>query len=422
MSSAEMEQPALETEEVWAGEFDPLADPEERRVLFAALDSFRQYRRTAHSNTTHRRRQEFYALPSLHRQMLTEPPFSMLEAFNQVDDAIDASADLADAILASGLEAFGLPVDPNDDNPRTSWHNTATSSDVNKAHSTVRQFYRDWSAEGSREREICYDPVMRDIQEIFPNKPHHEIHVLVPGAGLGRLVFDLCAVGYTAEGNEISYHQLLASSWVLNHSAGLGEFALYPFALQFSNLRSRRQQLVKVMIPDVHPGTLVTEQIAGAESGRIPGSMSMSAADFIVAYGSPSNKESYDVVATIFFIDTAPNLIRYIETIHNCLKPGGAWINIGPLLWHFEDKPLESSSHEHTHSASKDWDKQHQGIAEPGRVEFTEEEILILLDKMGFQIVKRDSESRDCGYIQDPESMLQNLYRPSHWVAIKKTQ
>ena len=27
--------------ETWEGEFDPLADPEERRVLFTALDSFR---------------------------------------------------------------------------------------------------------------------------------------------------------------------------------------------------------------------------------------------------------------------------------------------------------------------------------------------------------------------------------------------
>lgn len=28
-------------ERSWAGDFDPLADPEERRVLFAAFDSFR---------------------------------------------------------------------------------------------------------------------------------------------------------------------------------------------------------------------------------------------------------------------------------------------------------------------------------------------------------------------------------------------
>jgi len=30
-----------EESEEWNGGFDPLADPEERRVLFAALDSFR---------------------------------------------------------------------------------------------------------------------------------------------------------------------------------------------------------------------------------------------------------------------------------------------------------------------------------------------------------------------------------------------
>lgn len=30
-----------EPEETWEGSFDPLADPEERRVLFATLDSFR---------------------------------------------------------------------------------------------------------------------------------------------------------------------------------------------------------------------------------------------------------------------------------------------------------------------------------------------------------------------------------------------
>jgi hypothetical protein len=30
-----------EGEETWTGDFDPFSDPEERRVLFAAFDSFR---------------------------------------------------------------------------------------------------------------------------------------------------------------------------------------------------------------------------------------------------------------------------------------------------------------------------------------------------------------------------------------------
>lgn len=39
--------------------------------------------------------------------------------------------------------------------------------------------------------------------------------------------------------------------------------------------------------------------------------------------------ESWDCVATCFFIDTAHNVIEYMETIWKILKPGGAWINLG---------------------------------------------------------------------------------------------
>src|SRR3954454_24680179 len=114
-------------------------------------------------NTTHRRRQGFYALPSAHWQMLSEPPFSILDNFNKVDDAIDVNAEIADAILAIGLQSFDLPTNPDKNNPKENWHDTATSSDINKAHSTIRQFYRDWSLEGRTEREVCYDPVIQDL-------------------------------------------------------------------------------------------------------------------------------------------------------------------------------------------------------------------------------------------------------------------
>ncbi|EEH44466.1 S-adenosylmethionine-dependent methyltransferase [Paracoccidioides brasiliensis Pb18] len=408
-----------ENVEAWGGDFDTLADPDERRVLFAALDSFRQYRRSAHLNITHRRRQSFYALPSAHWQMLAKPPFSILDNFNQVDDAIDANAEIADAILSFGLEAFGLPANPDSNDERSNWHDTATASDISKAHSTVKQFYRDWSSEGIMERNACYKPVMNDLEELFGSTPH--IRVLVPGAGLGRLVFDLCVAGYCAEGNEISYHQLLASNWVLNHTRKANEYPLYPFALQFSNLKSRKQQLNKVMIPDAHPGSIIASQMEAPDEGRGMGSMSMSAADFVVNYASPAQKDTFHAVATVFFIDTAPNLVRYIEVVWNCLVCGGYWINVGPLLWHWEDRPFknESSKQISPSISTAKSDKQSEGIGEPGHVELTEEEVIALIQQFGFEFVKTDSEQSWCGYVQDPESMLQNLYRPAHWVARK---
>jgi carnosine N-methyltransferase len=340
--------------------------------------------------------------------MLSEPPFSILDNFNAVDDAIDTNAELADKILDVGLESFGLSATPSKEDPTQNWHGTATSSDVNKAHSTIRQFYRDWSAEGRVEREVCYDPVLQDLRTEFQARRDtgEEIKVLVPGAGLGRLVFDVCLAGFAAEGNEISYHQLLASSWVLNHTEGPQGHTIHPFALHFSNLKSRTQQLRSIKIPDVHPGTAIGEAM---QANRPVGSMSMSAADFVVLYNQPSNRQAFNAVATVFFIDTAPNLIRYIEAIHHCLQEDGLWINVGPLLWHFEDG-----------HPRRDSDGDTSGIGEPGNVELTEEEVLALVERMGFKIEARPDDRRPCGYIQDGESMLQNIYQPSHWVARKR--
>jgi len=50
----------------------------------------------------------------------------------------------------------------------------------------------------------------------------------------------------------------------------------------------------------------------------------------------------WDCVVTCFFIDCANNVIEFVETIHNILKPGGRWINLGPLLYHFTDMDEQS--------------------------------------------------------------------------------
>src|ERR1700744_5035641 len=60
--------------------FPMLPSPPSPKSLLSIV--YRQYRRTAHLNTTHRRRQAFYALPSSHWQMLAEPPFSLLDTFS----------------------------------------------------------------------------------------------------------------------------------------------------------------------------------------------------------------------------------------------------------------------------------------------------------------------------------------------------
>jgi carnosine N-methyltransferase len=292
------------------------------------------------------RRQSFYALPRAHWELLAKPPFSYLDTLEAVDDAIDKNAEVSQAILQSGLASFGISL-PGRDQPagkRSNWLTSATTNDLEKARSTLRQLFRDWSEEGRHEREACYEPVLKAIRNEALVKVDQNLQILVPGAGLGRLVFDLCCAGFDAEGNEISYHQLLASAYILNSCPTARMHTLYPWVHSFSNHKDRVSHLRSVQIPDINPALV----LGGVEN---PGRMSMSASDFLLLYESEEQKHRFDVVATVFFLDTAPNIIRYLEAIRNCLKPGGILVNAGPLLWHFENNAPGSHGTEESTSS-----------------------------------------------------------------------
>ena len=57
----------------------------------------------------------------------------------------------------------------------------------------------------------------------------------MPGAGLGRLAFDLASLGYGAQGTEFSYFMLLSSNFILNESQKKNEFTIFPYLHSFCN-------------------------------------------------------------------------------------------------------------------------------------------------------------------------------------------
>ncbi len=77
------------------------------------------------------------------------------------------------------------------------------------------------------------------------------------------------------------------------------------------------------------------------------------------------------------------------------------------------DNHDESANKNHTKNAG-------EGIGEPGSFELSNDEVLALLKRFGFDVVSEsEAPGGPTGYIQDPRSMLQNLYKPSFWVAKK---
>ncbi|KAL8715550.1 MAG: hypothetical protein Q9220_000886 [cf. Caloplaca sp. 1 TL-2023] len=297
----------------------------------------------------------------------------------------------------------------------TDWRGCATPADLDKARSTIRQLFRDWSAEGTTERRASNGPVLQDLASSFAKTLEKgDVKILVPGAGLGRLVFELSRLGFNVEGNEVSYHQLIAGSWILNCTERAKQYTLFPFASDFSNVVSRADQLRPIMIPDVHPATALAEanpQIAHQISDR----MRMTAGDFIEVYGNVKHTEEYDAVATVFFLDTAPNVIKYIQTVYNCLKTGGLWINHGPLLWHWADRGSSQREEEPELSSHHQLPRK----ADLGFAELCVEEVVLLVKSMGFEVDDKGIQPDAAGYMQNPNSMLQNLYATSYWTAKK---
>ena len=100
-------------------------------------------------------------------------------------------------------------------------------------------------------------------------------------------------------------------------------------------------------------------------------------------------------MVTCFFLDTAHNIVEYIQQIYRVLKTNGTWINLGPLLYHFSDLPRESSiepSYDMIHNIIKD---------------------------VGFQFLKEE-KNVEAAYCQNSKSMLQFNYKCVFFTCVKK--
>eukprot|EP00667_Euglena_gracilis_P024384 EG_transcript_28056 len=115
-----------------------------------------------------------------------------------------------------------------------------TAMDIDKVLSTLRQFVRDWGAEGQPERDACYGPLLSQLEACFPDlKARSNVKVLVPGSGLSRLAYEIYIRGFFSQGSEFSHHMLICGSYILNHVPRANAYTIYPFVHNVTNNRSR---------------------------------------------------------------------------------------------------------------------------------------------------------------------------------------
>ncbi|XP_020278481.1 carnosine N-methyltransferase isoform X2 [Pseudomyrmex gracilis] len=268
----------------------------------------------------------YYNLPSHHQKLLSK----YREHLQEVKRCIENNDQIIKLIIKDAGNIFEnvCPTTAQVDSVITP---RPIMADQEKVQATIKQLARDWSTEGIEERNACYQPIIDEILSQFPLEhcTPSDVRILVPGAGLGRLAFEIAKCGYTCQGNEFSLFMLFASNFVLNKCREVNLYQVHPWVHQYMNNLKADHQTQAVSFPDVSPSDL-------------PGTaqFSMTAGDFLEVY---TESNIWDCVATCFFIDCANNVVQFIEAIYKILKPGGVWINLGPLLYHFSDLPNEES-------------------------------------------------------------------------------
>ena len=206
---------------------------------------------------------------------------------------------------------------------------------------------RDWTLESKPERDHNYGKVLNEIKKFYNYDDknfmkNNNFKALVPGTGCSRMTFELAKRGFEVEANDFCFIYILCDDYLFNYSHK-NEFQFCPSIHSFANSYKESSVVKKYSFPDV--------DIRGEleKNGAKP--IAFIKGDFLLKY--KGIKDKYDLVVTLFFIDVSKNIIEYIEIMHDLLKKGGVWVNLGCLDYY----------HSRTHnSIDLTWDELRQVI------------------------------------------------------------
>ncbi|XP_063835885.1 carnosine N-methyltransferase [Ostrinia nubilalis] len=377
----------------FAAATEEIDEVKERAHFVAVVNAFKYYKLCS-LDRIHKSEKIISMLPITHQRRLDKYK-TYLTKFKQCLDVNNTIVHLiikdVDTMFENVDHSNSMEIGTNGESFGCNYNNCEIASqkqhkmqhDVEKVQSVLKNIVRDWSDIGAAEREQCYTPILNELEERYPKEEYSDrgqVKVLVPGAGLGRLAWETAARGFACQGNEFSLFMLFASNFILNRCPEANKYTVHPWVHQYVNNVTCDHQLLAAQFPDVRP------------SGDRPNhNFSMTAGDFLKVY---TEAEEWDCVATCFFIDCAPNVIEFVERIYSILQPGGFWINLGPLLYHYSDMTTENS------------------IEPPYDI------LLDIIRDVGFDILKEQTGVKT-KYAQNPNSMMQHEYDSVFFVCRK---
>lgn len=319
----------------------------------------------------------FEDLPEQDQALIAGVPIRLSHAA----EAIEHNADVIERIAA--LAGINTPFNPEQLPPNDLEQTVADFPDVVDG---LLGIVRDWSAATEKDRGLAYDPVIRAVEEAAKDAVSAQtvenraaFAVLVPGASLGRLPWELAKRGFAVQGVESSYLQLFMCNYILNGTAAPEHpLHLYPFTHHTGMVQSVNDQCKEVEFPDTNPRLLDNSNF------------SMVAGEFLELY---DDEEVWDCVATCFCVENSHSVISCIRRIAKILKTGGVWVNHGSLDFRYDDSMTEPS------------------------VEITAEELDLVIERAGMRIINR--ENLRCKPPFAVTGMISEEYKSTFTVAIR---
>jgi carnosine N-methyltransferase len=218
------------------------------------------------------------------------------------------------------------------------------------------------------------------------------------------------------QGNEFSFHMLLASDFILNACTADRPFRIAPWLGPTRNLVSSLDTTRQISIPDVDPVSMLDGD-GEIEDEKRP-EFSMAAGEFAGVYSKESEHEQWDGVVSCFFLDTAPSIVEYLQIIWNMLKEGGLLFNFGPLLYHWSAapaRPNDKTYYDYKRRLS------HMDKRYAESIDLSWEEVKQVMCSIGFEIVE-EQQDLPATYTADDKCMMNSRFDCIFFVAKKVAQ
>ncbi|KAI0258497.1 N2227-like protein-domain-containing protein [Gloeopeniophorella convolvens] len=304
------------------------------------------------------RRAVFERLPPKHRPIADAIGHS--KNFEAAELAVAQNAPLMRSIADYARDAYGIAPDRQ-----------ANSVNYELVSDFLGHVVRDWTEEGSAERDTIHSPILTALQSEFSGGRGTK-RILLPGFGLGRLAHEIAKnKDFKVDACELDYGSVIPYRWLLNNTSHALQHSVHPFIHKWQHQGTRTSRFRATRFPDMLPTTPV-RLVEG---------------DFLTQFPDDAR---YDAIVTLFFIDVSEDAMDFIENIYRLLKPGGLWINLGPFKW-----------------------------GKHSQLQLSAEEMLDLSRIIGFTIDQGSRRTIEAVYGHQIGSLLQYTYGTQFWTAHK---